>query len=464
MLEDIEIYKDINRNDDCPCESGKKFKKCCMKEYREARKSSKSAGAKISCFTPIPSLDKDFKERFTEFYTHLMTFSHQYKNKSDTIFIDDIEQNIQQFILEEREYFYENSQEIIDSYIDNKNPNDDEMEILDSLRDGRLDRFFLISKDKESAVIMDEKENLYNIKALHSPFDEVFNLGKKYLTLHTVLIPYKDCYITDGIYGGGDTTKEMDKYFDQLPYQQPAIIYNKNNNITNIPLVLNFAIGTASSSFEKMEELILNRIPQDFGKSFLKLFENSYSYREQLILSFLRSTDLSKDLNCDEGDETFELIIGGTPTMSFELNGNTDTISSDILQRVYKQKLLKESASKSVYANIQKNKKSLFKNQMIQSSFYTMLGVIHVDEDKVDDLIEFLKTFNEKAQREKIMTGFDNLLDELSDEIEIDIGGVYLGCGIDLDFIYHDIDNYRDYISEYGALNFEDMKKYAFRD
>jgi len=464
MLENIKKYKDINRNDMCPCGSKKQFKKCCLKEYREAKKSAKSSGAKISCFTAIPSLSKEFKEKFTEFYISVMVFSHQYRNNSDTIMIDDIEQNMQGFIQKEREYFYENSQDIIDAYITKKDPSNSEIEILNGLREGRVDRFFLLSKDKESAVIMDEKENIYNIKALNSPFDEVFNLGKKYLTLYTTLIPYKDCYITDGIYGGGDTTKELDAYFDQLPYQQPKVIYNKKNSITNIPLILNFAIGTVSDKFEEMEELLLNHIPKDFGKSFLKLFDNPYSYKEQLILSFLRSTDLEKDLNTQEDNKTFDLIIGGTPTMNFELNGNTNIIPSDILQRVYKQKSLQESASKSVYDNIQKNKKSLLKNQVLQTSFYTMIGVIHVDEDKVDELIEFLKTMNEKNQREKVMIGLDNLFDDLNDAIKSEIVGVYIGSGIDLDFINYDINDYRDYISEYGALDFKEMKKYAYRD
>ena len=42
MKNDISIYENIKRNEECPCGSGKIFKKCCMSEYREAKKSYKT--------------------------------------------------------------------------------------------------------------------------------------------------------------------------------------------------------------------------------------------------------------------------------------------------------------------------------------------------------------------------------------------------------------------------------------
>ena len=43
MISDISIYKDTKRNGMCPCGSGKIFKKCCKKEYREIRRSMANA-------------------------------------------------------------------------------------------------------------------------------------------------------------------------------------------------------------------------------------------------------------------------------------------------------------------------------------------------------------------------------------------------------------------------------------
>jgi len=463
MLEDISIYRDTKRNDICPCGSEKRFKKCCLKEYREARKSGKSA-AKLSCFTPIPQLSKDFKEKFTTFYIDLMLFSKQYRDKSEVIIIDDIDQNIQGFIQQERAHFYKQSKEIVESYIADKNPSDDELEILNSLRDTKYDEFFLISKSENSAIIMDKDEQFYNITALHSPFTEIFNLKKRYLGLNTVLIPYKNCYITDGIYGGFDVTEEMNKYFDNVPYTNPMIRYNKKNSVTNIPLVLNFTIGSQVDKFEMMEDTILTKISEKFTKSFLKLFKNQYSHKEQLISSFLRSTDLEKELNSEEGEQAFSLLIGGAPITNFEFNGDNDVINYEILQKYYQQSSLKDSTSKSVYDNVQKNKNAPNKKQMIQSSFYSMLGMIHIDDDLVDDLIEFLKTFNDKEKREEIALGVDTFFKELSDEVGFDISAIYLGSGIDLDFIYHDIEDYREYMKDNNLMTLDDAKQYAFRD
>ena len=57
----------------------------------------------------------------------------------------------------------------------------------------------------------------------------------------------------------------------------------------------------------------------------------------------------------------------------------------------------------------------------------------------------------------------DNKFEELSREYEFDITAVYLGSGIDLDFIYYDIDEYREYMKEKGSLSLDDMKQYPYR-
>ncbi|MDQ7066847.1 MAG: SEC-C domain-containing protein [Sulfurimonas sp.] len=458
MLENRLIYKETKRNELCPCGSGKTFKKCCMKEYRAAKK----IGAKLSCFTPIPPLESEFSEKFTKFYTDLMIFSHQHKNNSDIIMIENEEQNMQGFVQQEREYFYENRESVINAYLLKKSPSNEELELLDALKDAFFDEFFLLSKEEESAVIISKDEKLYNIKALNLPFTEIFNQGKKYLGIRTSLIAYKNCYFTDGVYDGFNTSREMNEYFDNVPYKNPMIHYKKNS-ITNIPLVLNFAIGCDLERFEEMEEILLKKIPEDFAKSFLRLFKNPYSLKEQLIASFMRSTDLENELNTQEGEQTFAMIIGGTPVTSFENYGDRDVIPYDILEKYYKQKPLKESSSKTVYENVKGKNSELNDKDVNQTSFYTMIGILHVDQDEVDNLIEFLKTFSKKKRREEIMFGLNNFFSELSDEVEFDITAVFLGLGIDLDFIYHDIEDYREYVKKNKCSTLHDMQQYAYR-
>ena len=464
MLKNMSSYKDTKRNDKCPCGSGIIFKKCCMSEYREAKKKGKKGGAKITSFSPLPSLDKKTQEYFTQFYIELMIFSNQYRNKSEIVTIEDKKQNIQSFIQGERIYFYKNADRIIDKFILDKNPTEDQLEILEALRDAKLEEYFLLSFSDKNAVIMAQNEKLYNIQALNSSFCEIFNLNKRYFGINTALIPYKNRYIADGIYEGFDTTKQMDEWFDNLPYTNPQIHYNKKNQVVNMPLIINFAVQCQSEKFELMEDIILRNIPEDFTKSFTELFKNKFSYKVQLISSFLRSTDIATDLNCEEGEQTFSYIIGGTPTTNFEINGDNDIIPYDVLKHYYSQKPLSESASSSVYKNIQNNKKSLFKNLQSQVSFYTMIGIIHLDSDEEENLIEFLKTFQQVKQKKKIKIGIDNLFDELSAEAGFDISAIFLGLGINLDFIYHDVDKYRDYVKKNKIVTKSDFKKYGVKN
>ncbi|MEA2017652.1 MAG: SEC-C domain-containing protein [Campylobacterota bacterium] len=463
MLKNMLSYKDTKRNDKCPCGSGIIFKNCCMLEYREAKKKGGSGGVKITSFSPLPPLDNETQEYFPKLYIELMIFSNQYRNNSEFVTIEDEKQNMQSFIQEERIYFYKNAHKIIDKFILDKNPTKDQLEILEALKDAKLDQYFLLSFSDKNAVIMAKNEKVYNIQALNSSFNEIFNLKKRYLGINTALIPYKNRYISDGIYEAFDTTKDMDEWFDNLPYTNPSIHYNKKNKVINIPLVINFAIQCQSEKFELMEDIILRNIPEDFTKSFIELFKNKFSYKVQLISSFLRSTNIATDLNCEEGDQTFSYIIGGTPTTNFEINGDNDIIPYDILKNYYSQKPLSKSASSSVYDNIQKNKKSLFKDLQSQASFYTMLGMIHIDSDDEENIVEFLKTFQQVKQKKKIKLGIDNLFDDLSVEAGFDISAIFLGLGINLDFIYHDIDKYRDYAKKNNILTNNDFKKYGVK-
>lgn len=459
MENDISIYENIKRNEQCPCGSGKTFKKCCMNEYREAKKSL--SNAKISSYTPLQPLSQSEKDHFTEFYSLLLTFSYQCENNSEIIYIEDENESVPAFILKQRPYFYENRDEIIDKYIAQKNPSKQQLLILEALRDAKFDTFFLLSKSDESAVLMDADEKLYSVQALHSPFSEIFNFPSKYLTLKTVLIPYKDCYITDGVYGGSDNmTKEIEHYLDKVPFNNPVMHYNKNDNIINLPLVFNFTFACNVDQFKKMEKIVLEEIPQAFSEGMIALFEDTCSFRKNIISSFLRSTDLTYELNCEEGDQTFSYILGGSPVLNFEFGSQTDVIPYDILKKYYEQKPIEKSKSRESYKK-SKSKNFLEKMLTSYSSFYTMLGIVHIEEDKVDDFIEYLQVFNTKEKREELVVGLENLFEELSRKAGFEISSVFLGVGIDLDSIYEEINLYRDYMASQTTFELDDLRSYS---
>ncbi len=459
MINDISVYENTKRNDTCPCGSGKIFKKCCMHKYREAKKSLSTA--KVSSFTPMKPLEKFEKDEFTEFYQKLLFFSSQYQNGSDIIHVEDENESMSSFLFKQRPYFFENSDTVIDKYVEEKNPTEKELSILEALRGVKIDTFYLLSSSAESAVLMDMDEKFYNIQALHSPFSEIFDFPSKYLALKTVLIPYKDRYITDGIYGGSATVpKEAEEYLDRVPFKDPVIHYSPNSDIRTIPLVLNFSLICNINHFKKMENIVLEKIPQTFMQGLIAVFDETYSYKKNLISSFLRSTDLAHELNNEEGDQTFSYMIGATPVTSFEQGNTTDVIPYSILKKHYVQKSIEKSYGSESY-NKAKGKDFLQRLMSDYSSFYTVLGVAHIEEDRIDDLVDYLKIFDTKKKRTELTIGLENLCDELSKEYGFEITPVFLGVGTDLDSIHEEIGLYRDYMLSEKITDLNGIKEYS---
>ena len=453
MLEDTSVYKNTKRNEKCPCGSGKIFKKCCMEEYRQSKKQN----VKLSSFSPLVPLSNDEQEKFTEFYMKLMVFSNQYKNKSEAVIIEDKKQNIQSFITEERVYFYENNNAIIDSYIVNEEPTKSEIIILEALRKGRLEEYYLLSKSENFAVIMDRKSNFYNIQALNSPFTEIFTQKLKYMGINTALIPYKDRFITDGIYQGFEVSNEIEVILDKIPYQNPTINYIDDTEVTGIQFAINFSIGCEDiDKFEEMEELLLKKIPNDFFKGLIKLFENHYSYKTSIFSSFLRSTDFLTMSESKDGSKTTSYIFGGAPVTNFESGNDDECIAYDILEHYYKQPKIEQSASYGYY------KKSKDKeNKEVFSTFYTILGISQIKKDDYTKFIEFLKVFKTKEKRKEVMIGTENLFDDLSEELNSEIYPVFLDVCVDLNEIGDEINLYHDYVTSLFLPTIEKMQKYS---
>ena len=332
MLNDIAVYKNTKRNEICPCGSGKVFKKCCMKEYRKVKKNISSA--KVSSFTPIPPLTRKEKTLFTELYQSLLLFSFEHQNRSKEKQSEVTSQESTSFLAQQRDYFYQNIDEILSEYTQIHELDNEKLDILKDLKNAKFDYFYVLSKTEESAVLMDQDEVLYNIQALHSPLDKILDIPFRYILVQTTLIPFKNRYISDGLFGANDIPKELEAYLNTIPLKNPEIHYNKDNNLLNIPLMLHFSLSCDIDKFEKMEEIVLKQIPHKFTQGLIELFENPYTYKVNLISSFLRSTDLSSELNCKEGDQIFSYIMGGSPVMNFEYGSKTDVISYDILERL----------------------------------------------------------------------------------------------------------------------------------
>ena len=458
MLDDISVYKDTKRGEKCPCDSGIIFKKCCMKEYRESKKQGQGQYVKLSPFSPLIPLSNKEQKEFTEFYIKLIIFSHQHKNGSENVTIQDEKQNIQTFLEDERGYFYENADEIINKYEKDKNPNNDELIILNALRKARLERFFLLSKSDDFAVIMDTNEKFYNIQSLHSPFTEIFTQKSKYMGISTVLIPYKDRFITDGIYKGFDITNKMESFFDKIPYTNPTINYSEENNVSGIQFAINFSIGCDDiDKFKDMEEFILKKIPDDFTKGMARLFENKYSYKIGIFSSLIRSTDFLNMIESESSEQTISYIFGASPVTNFERGNDEECISYDILEHFYKQPSIEQSVS---YGYYKKTKEDNSKKRAF-TTFYTMLGVAQIKRDDHEEFIDFLQVFKTKDKRRELMLGVENLFDDISKELDTAIYPVFLDVCVDLNDIGEEINLYHDYMTNLWRPSIENAEKYS---
>jgi hypothetical protein len=252
----------------------------------------------------------------------------------------------------------------------------------------------------------------------------------------------------------------VEEYLDRGPFKDAVIHYSPNRGIRTIPLVLNFSLICNINHFKKMENIVLEKIPQTFMQGLLAVFDETYSYKKNLISSFLRSTDLAHELNNEEGDQTFSYIIGATPVTSFEQGNTTDIIPYSILKKLYVQKSIEKSYSSESY-NKAKGKDFFQRLVSDYSSFYTVLGVAHIEEDQIDDFVDYLKIFDTKKKRKELTIGLENLCYEISKKYGFQITTVFLGVGTDLDSIYEEIGLYRDYILSEKITDSDGIKEYS---
>jgi len=186
-MQNLAIYADTKRNEKCPCGSGKIFKKCCMKEYRALRVKNSNR------------LTKQELNSFGRLYENLLTFSHSYKKGGIKCQI--YAKSMMHFIVEEREFFYNNCKEVIEDYRKNRTVSVFDDELLQAIEKAIFGNFYVVSYDDKSLIALDEKFNSYLVYGLSTPFTSLFKLlgDEKYFQIESTIIPYRDRFILDGV-------------------------------------------------------------------------------------------------------------------------------------------------------------------------------------------------------------------------------------------------------------------------
>ena len=453
-MQNLEIYKDTKRNAKCPCGSGKIFKKCCMKEYRETKKRLNSAI--FSTFSPLKPLEKEDVELFQEVYKDILVFTHLYKN---SLTMEDVFYEVK-FNNSEREFLYKNREEILNSFQKEYSLDEAQNEIVEVVRDAKLDIFAMCEYSDRTAVIVDPKSKVYNVQTLMTPFTELFE--EKNRLISSALIFYKNRYILDGHYAFMSTSKETIEEMKKLPSYGLEVNFTKRNEIIPFPISINISLATNALNYEKMEKIILEKTSHQFTENLLKLFDNTPFESKFLTSSFIRSIDFLYHL--DEDEQRKVNFINGLPVSNFQINGNSSVIPYDVLKIYYQEKSLDKSMSKDISKNIKYGKELAEMgedNILLVSSFYTMFGVFYIDKEKIDNF-KFLNHLREEEGRRAFTKVIEGYFDEINQDLDFDIIPVYLDFGLDYDDIIDEINEYRD--SKKNLFNWEsisELKKYS---
>jgi len=453
-MQNITLYEDVKRNEKCPCGSGKTFKKCCMKEYREARKRGETGSdIKFSTFSPLKPISYDDAKSFMSYYDKILLFSYYYRTNDKVIVADDL----MTFLSGERGYFYEDKEHILEAFIKENPPTVEEEELIESIKKSQFDVFILLEYGTNTAVVADTSGNSYNVQALTTPFNKIFS--KKPLMMHTVLIPYKNRYILDGRYAviQEKMPKEVKTEIANIPTLGRETHYQKEKTIITFPVSINLTLFCDAVHFEKMEKIILENIPHDFTQKMVNQFKDTPFERLSFTSSFIRTMDYLNDVNGDDAKEMH--LLNGLSISNYEVNGESSVIPYEILEKYYQQKDLKQSISKGVYENVQNAKKIIKdggKNILQASSFYSMIGVFYIHSHDIDEF-NFLKYLNALETRKIFAQEIEALFESINEEIDFDITPVYLDFTLDLDDIIDEIDEFRDYMG--GLLVRKNLKK-----
>lgn len=371
-------------------------------------------------------LTKKEIDDFNSFYIEIMLYSYLYREETEEYIID----NIAMFINNERSFFYKNCHNIISEYKKNKSSPKSYKKFLKAIEKGIYDDFYLVSYNENSAIFADKYFKLYLVRPFNEPFDKLFTIvtdtNMEYPTVRTTLIPYKNSYMIDGITPIQETNSLTKKMLRNFLKKKP-IESKKSSKVIYIPININIFIHSfEDSDYNKIEKSLMN-ISEDFTKGLFTFFDKEYIDNLSLVSSFIPMYPF-----LEENRDSFFKQLDNIKDRFNRFN----IIPTHKFQKINRKK---------------KSKKSKNNTNM----FYTLCGVIELEEDKQDNFDRLIYKINrDKKIREEITIGIKNLFLEINKRDKLNVEPIFIGISAyDLD----EDDSFNDFL-EFIDLTKQDLE------
>ncbi len=333
---------------------------------------------------------------FREFYIEIMSYSHIDRLELEEYYIDDIPK----FITAERSFFYKNRHSIIAKYIKLKRTPKAYKNFLKAVEKGIYDDFHLISYTSNCAILADGSYKLYSVYPYSEPFDKLFRDVKdmEFPIVRTTILPYKGRYIIDGVlpmHESHSLTKKMLRRFMKKHSPKPK----NSSNVIYIPVHINIVVHSdEDSDYDKLEYKLMD-ISEDFTKTLFPIFDKEFIDNVSLLSSFVPTFTLLED-----EDRFFQKLD--------DVKDNFNRLNITNFHKFKKTYKIKVSPQSDDNAKM----------------FYTLCGVIEIEEDKQDDFDKLIYNSNrDKKIRENIIIGIENLFREINEQDNLEMDPILIG-------------------------------------
>ena len=175
-----------------------------MKEHRALRVKSSNG------------LTKQELNSFGRLYENLLSFSHSYKKGGIKCQI--YAESMKHFIMEEREFFYDNCKEVIEDYRRNRTVSVFDDELLQGIEKAIFEFFYVVYYDDKSAIVLDKNFTPYLVYALSTSFTKLFKAvgDTQYFQIESTIIPYRNRFILDGVMSVLPITNVLKESIDEI--------------------------------------------------------------------------------------------------------------------------------------------------------------------------------------------------------------------------------------------------------